>query len=250
MIEGSPSRTALMVAAMRADHAQNAPDPKILDDNLAMRLGGFETPEKLAGFMELILAGFEQLSDRETAEVFTKRVAHSVCMRSRLVEGELEDGRQRGLKQFVVLGAGLDSTAYRLPNLIAGLDVYEVDHPASWSSFAAESLSGGSGAFPLPFPAEGNPKCMVVVPRVHEAVSSTWGVAAPRMLNGELAHGPAATSSWPSSEASPHPLRSAMHQVDVLAGLEVALSSSETLSMKSSSVMAFCLPWHMTCWWP
>jgi methyltransferase (TIGR00027 family) len=131
MIDGSPSRTALMVAAMRADHALNAPEPKILDDTLAMSLAGFDTPDKLAGHMEAIIAGFTALSDNETAHLFTNRIAHSVCMRSRLVEGELQAGREHGLQQLVVLGAGLDSTAYRLPELTKGLQVFEVDHPAT-----------------------------------------------------------------------------------------------------------------------
>jgi len=131
MIDGSPSRTALMVAAMRADHFLKAPEPKILGDSLAMQLAGFETPEKLAAYVEMILTGFAQLSDRETAELFITRIADSVCMRSRLVEGELADGLDRGLKQLVVLGAGLDSTAYRLPGLTGNLQIFEVDHPAT-----------------------------------------------------------------------------------------------------------------------
>ena len=141
MNDGTPSRTALMVAAMRAEHYLNAPEPKILEDSLAMQLAGFETPEKLTTYVEMILTGFTQLSDRETAEMFIDRVAHSVCMRSRLVEGELADGLDRGLKQLVVLGAGLDSTAYRLLELTNQLQIFEVDHPAT-QKWKRERLKG------------------------------------------------------------------------------------------------------------
>lgn len=142
MIDGSPSQTALMVAAMRADHFLNAPEPKILHDSLAMQLAGFENKAALDVFIEGIHAAFTALSDRETAELFTERVSHSVCMRSRLVEGELEQARKRGLKQFVVLGAGLDSTAYRAPGLLSGIDVFEVDHPATqkWKRERLETI--------------------------------------------------------------------------------------------------------------
>ncbi len=131
MIEGSPSRTALMVAAMRAQHYEHAPEPKILRDNLAMTLAGFDSTEALAATIEASTQQFSALSDRATAELFLRRVSDSVCMRSRLVESEIKQGRGLGLAQFVILGAGLDSTAYRGGGLTEGLSVFEVDHPAT-----------------------------------------------------------------------------------------------------------------------
>ena len=131
MIDGSPSRTALMVAAQRANHFLNAPEPKILRDSLAMQLSGFETPQAVSEYIEAVISQFTALSDRETAVLFLRRIEDSVCMRSRLVEGELEAALSLGLKQLVILGAGLDSTAYRLPELTKDLQVFEVDHPAT-----------------------------------------------------------------------------------------------------------------------
>lgn len=131
MIEGKPSRTALMVAAQRANHFANAPEPKILHDNLAAKLAGFASSEALSAHMEGITEMFAALSDRETAELFLRRIEGSVCMRSRLVEGEIVSAQERGLEQLVILGAGLDSTAYRSLPGIENLQIFEVDYPTT-----------------------------------------------------------------------------------------------------------------------
>lgn len=131
MIEGQPSQTAFMVAVHRAHHFLTAPEPKILRDSLALPLSGTETPEAVQGFMDMMAVRFAQLSDKETADIFVRRIVDSVCMRSRVVEEILAASRARDMQQLVVLGAGLDSTAYRCTDLTAGLEVFEVDHPAT-----------------------------------------------------------------------------------------------------------------------
>jgi methyltransferase (TIGR00027 family) len=52
-------------------------------------------------------------------------------MRQRYTEDELDKALARGVGQYVILGAGLDSFIYRRPDLAAGLRVFEVDHPAT-----------------------------------------------------------------------------------------------------------------------
>jgi methyltransferase (TIGR00027 family) len=52
-----------------------------------------------------------------------------MAARSRFAEDELAAAVDRGVKQYVVLGAGLDTFAYRNP--FPGLRVFEVDHPAT-----------------------------------------------------------------------------------------------------------------------
>jgi methyltransferase (TIGR00027 family) len=52
-----------------------------------------------------------------------------VAARSRYVEDRLAEAVARGVRQYVVLGAGLDTFAYRNP--FAGLRVFEVDFPAT-----------------------------------------------------------------------------------------------------------------------
>ena len=131
MIKGQPSRTALMTAVQRGHHYMTAPEPKILQDDLALALSGLENLDEAQGYINQMLDAFTALSDRTTAETFMKRIDGSVCMRSRVVEEELARVKKNGIEQLVVLGAGLDSTAYRRTDLTEGLQVFEVDHPST-----------------------------------------------------------------------------------------------------------------------
>jgi methyltransferase (TIGR00027 family) len=56
-----------------------------------------------------------------------------VCIRSRFTEDLVQGSVSRGVRQYVILGAGLDSFAYRRRDLVDRLRVFEVDHPASQS---------------------------------------------------------------------------------------------------------------------
>lgn len=131
MIDGKPSETALLVAACRAHHYLTAREPKILRDSLAMRLAGFGSPHEVEAYMNTITDRFAALGDRDAAESVIREIVLGVCMRSRIVEDLLEASLARGTKQLVLLGAGLDSTAYRRTDLTKTLRVFEVDHPAS-----------------------------------------------------------------------------------------------------------------------
>ena len=131
MIKGEPSRTALLTAVQRGHHNLTAPEPKILRDNLALAIAGLDSLEAAQGYIDNMIEVFAALSDPETATIFMKRIDGSVCMRSRVVEEELALAKPRGIKQLVILGAGLDSTAYRRTDLTEGMNVFEVDHPAT-----------------------------------------------------------------------------------------------------------------------
>jgi methyltransferase (TIGR00027 family) len=111
-----PSRTAFRVAMRRAVH-QLLDDPKILDDPFAVAILGEETAARLRAAP----AGFERLG--------TGSLRAFVSARSRFAEDRLAAAVARGVRQCVVLGAGLDTFAYRNP--WRGLRVMEVDHPAS-----------------------------------------------------------------------------------------------------------------------
>jgi methyltransferase (TIGR00027 family) len=54
-----------------------------------------------------------------------------MCVRTRLAEDVVERAVAGGARQYAILGAGLDSFAYRRPDLLVRLRVFEVDHPAS-----------------------------------------------------------------------------------------------------------------------
>lgn len=118
MDAGQPSRTALATAAARAAHLILDRDPWILEDSLALLLLGDLADDLIAGHRA---AG--------TAEVLASmRVA--MTTRSRYAEDRLAEAMHRGIEQCVLLGAGLDSFAYRSP-LARQLRVFEVDHPAT-----------------------------------------------------------------------------------------------------------------------
>ena len=131
MIEGKPSRTAFMTAVQRGHHHATAPEPKILRDNLALTLAGVDGVKGAQLFISNMIETFAALSDLETATIFMGRIEGAVCMRSRVVEEKLALARKRGVKQLVILGAGLDTTAYRRTDLTEGLQVFEIDHPST-----------------------------------------------------------------------------------------------------------------------
>ncbi len=67
----------------------------------------------------------------EPASSFARALRAFIAVRSRYAEDQLASAFERGVRQYVVLGAGLDTFAYRNPLRSAGLHVFEVDHPAT-----------------------------------------------------------------------------------------------------------------------
>jgi methyltransferase (TIGR00027 family) len=115
MQEGKFSKTARRVAIRRAAH-QLLDHPKVLDDPLALRIIGSEAAEELR-------------SNPKEDHAFSRAFRAFMAARSRYAEDELAGVVAHGLRQYVVLGAGLDTFAYRNPH--PGLQVFEVDHPAT-----------------------------------------------------------------------------------------------------------------------
>lgn len=118
MQEATPSRTALRVALRRAAHQIHDRPPLIFDDPLALRI---LPPEALA---EL------QRTPAALRRPFSAALRAFMATRARFAEDVLADGvRARGIRQALVLGAGLDTFAYRNP--YPDLRIFEVDHPAT-----------------------------------------------------------------------------------------------------------------------
>ena len=113
--DAQPSRTALRVAARRAAH-QILDRPLVFDDPLALAIIGSEEATKLS-------AGSRQ------EEGAARALRAFMAVRSRHAEDELAKAVRSGNRQYVVLGAGLDTLACRNPH--PGLRVFEVDHPAT-----------------------------------------------------------------------------------------------------------------------
>jgi len=117
MIDGRPSRTAQRVAMRRAAH-QVLDNPRVHDDPLALAILG-------AGLADAIRADPRRFEDGPGASFLRAFLA----VRSRMAEDALARAVADGVRQYVVLGAGLDTFAYRNP--YPGLRVVEVDHPAT-----------------------------------------------------------------------------------------------------------------------
>jgi methyltransferase (TIGR00027 family) len=111
-----PSRSALMAAAARAAHLEVDQPPFLFEDGLARRLLGNQADELLS---------YHHKSGSHPVLMGTRL---AVTTRARYAEDRLADAIARGIKQYVILGAGLDTFAYR-STLAAGLAVYEVDEP-------------------------------------------------------------------------------------------------------------------------
>jgi methyltransferase (TIGR00027 family) len=133
------SKTAMGTAFMRAYHAAHD-HPRIFDDFLAQHL---ITAEELKIIEERHLAAFQRFDpsgaascpDRASALAYWMQNAGApalVFSRARYTEDILETAvRRQEVKQYVILGAGLDTFALRRPDLSARLHVFEVDHPGT-----------------------------------------------------------------------------------------------------------------------
>lgn len=115
MVLNSPSRTAQRVALRRAAH-QLWDYPKVFDDPLALKIVGHKAAAELA-------------STRSSDTTASRALRAFLVARARFAEDQLALAVARGVKQYVVLGAGLDTFAYRNP--FDGLRVFEVDYPAT-----------------------------------------------------------------------------------------------------------------------
>lgn len=112
MQAGKPSRTALRVAIRRVAH-QIADPPAVLDDPVALRLIGPGHESDLERAMHPVGRDFRAF----------------MAARSRYAEDHLAQAVAVGVSQYVILGAGLDTFAYRNP--FPQIHVFEVDFPAT-----------------------------------------------------------------------------------------------------------------------
>jgi methyltransferase (TIGR00027 family) len=116
---------------LRAAHLLLDDEPKILKDTFAAGFSGVESEAALRAALETMQANFAQRASPEFAHALLRHLRASVTMRSRYTEDELSTAIARGVRQYVILGAGLDSFAYRRRDLAGVLKVFEVDHPAT-----------------------------------------------------------------------------------------------------------------------
>ena len=129
MKPSEPSRTALMIARQRAAH-QVLDHGSILNDPFAMKILREDEKDVLQFANQHPLASIGRLI---------------TTARSRIAEDALSRAVERGVRQIVILGAGLDTFALRNPH--GGLKIYEVDHPAT-QAWKLERLAEAQIALP------------------------------------------------------------------------------------------------------
>ena len=111
----APDGTAVRVALWRAMHVQVDPPPHVLEDEIGLRLAA---PGD----------GWRDRGDMDPHA--TSRYRAGVLARARFVEDLVVEQAGRGVGQYVILGAGLDTFAQRRPEIAARLGAFEVDQPA------------------------------------------------------------------------------------------------------------------------
>ncbi len=115
MREGRRSMTAEGVAMRRAAH-QIYDCPLLFMDPFALKILGTDSAARV-----------QNLTQLEISHPWERALRLSIAMRSRVAEDELAKAVVSGVSQYVILGAGLDTFAYRNP--YPHVQVFEVDFP-------------------------------------------------------------------------------------------------------------------------
>jgi methyltransferase (TIGR00027 family) len=109
-----PNNTAVRVALWRAMHVAVDAPPHVFEDEIGLRLAA---PDP----------GWRRRPDMDP--VGTRQFRASIVARARFIEDLLAEQAARGVGQYVILGAGLDTFAQRVPALASRLRVFEIDQP-------------------------------------------------------------------------------------------------------------------------
>lgn len=112
MTTKQPDNTALRTALWRALHVLTDDKPYIIEDKIGYEL---IKPEK----------DWQERPDMK----YTKRLRASIVARARFVDDIAKEEIEKGVKQYVLLGAGLDSFAQRNTAISSQVDIYEIDQP-------------------------------------------------------------------------------------------------------------------------
>jgi methyltransferase (TIGR00027 family) len=126
----APDNTAVRVALWRALHVQVDPPPHILEDEIGLKL---VAPEE----------GWHNRPDMDPRGTAIFRA--SIVARARFIEDLVAEQSARGVAQYVILGAGLDTFAQRRPEIASRLKVFEVDQPGpqAWKQRRLRELGFG-----------------------------------------------------------------------------------------------------------
>jgi methyltransferase (TIGR00027 family) len=116
MATGAPDSTAVRVALWRALHVEVDAPPHVLEDTIGLRLAA---PDD----------GWRQRGDMHPEG--TRLFRASIVARARFIEDLVVEQLARGVGQYVLLGAGLDTFVQRRPEVASRLSVFEIDQPGT-----------------------------------------------------------------------------------------------------------------------
>jgi methyltransferase (TIGR00027 family) len=145
----TPDSTAVRVALWRALHLEVDPPPHVLEDEIGLKL---VAPDD----------GWRHRPDMDPH--FTSRFRASIVARARFIEDMVVERAGRGVGQYVILGAGLDSFAQRRPEIASSLKVFEVDPPGPQAWKRRRLIELGFGV----------PEWLRLVPVDFEAGDAWW----------------------------------------------------------------------------
>lgn len=129
----APDNTAVRVALWRALHLLVDGAPHVLEDEIGLQL----------------VAPDESWRDRpDMHPERTKLFRASIVARARFIEDLVAEESDRGVAQYVILGAGLDTFAQRRTELASRLTVFEVDQPGTQQWKRNRLVELGSGIPP------------------------------------------------------------------------------------------------------
>ncbi len=125
-----PDNTAVRTALWRAMHVQVDAKPHILKDEIGLKL---VAPD----------VDWRQRPDMHPQ--FTKRLRASIVVRARFIEDLIIEQNGKGISQYIILGAGLDTFAQRRPDIASKLQIFEIDQPATqtWKQHRLTELGFG-----------------------------------------------------------------------------------------------------------
>jgi len=133
--EKKSSETAQGVSVLRAAHQLIDGEPKILDDPVIVRMLDGSTRARI----------LDRPQDYQSPRLRALRTR--LLVRSRFAEDRLAAAAVRGIRQYVILGAGMDTFAYRQPAWAANLRIFELDQPASQATKRSSLEAAG---IPIP----------------------------------------------------------------------------------------------------
>ncbi|HXC59888.1 MAG TPA: SAM-dependent methyltransferase [Steroidobacteraceae bacterium] len=138
------SKTAIWVAAARAVGARE-PDPVVRNpDHLAEALLG---DPSLLGLNHPVIDALSRSYDAAMQDIEVASMVRAMTERTRFIDQALERAVSQGIAQCLVVGAGLDSHAYRYRELLAPVRVFELDRPQT-SAFKQARVKAALGAPP------------------------------------------------------------------------------------------------------